>query len=72
MREIWEAYDIRSPLLPNKATIGSRVGTFTYEAATLVVSDARYALVEQVPDAESCDHIAAEKGRVREHALPDF
>jgi transcriptional regulator with XRE-family HTH domain len=51
--KIWDAYDIRSPRLPNRCTIESPIGTFTYETLTLPISGAQHALVIQVPDAES-------------------
>jgi transcriptional regulator with XRE-family HTH domain len=59
IREIWDAYDIRSPLLSNSCTIASPVGPFTYETLTLTLPGALHGIVVQVPDQGSRERLAA-------------
>lgn len=56
---MWNSYDVRSPLLPNHCTIESAIGTFAYATLTLPVSGALHALVIQVPDAQSRQRLAS-------------
>jgi hypothetical protein len=53
IRKIWNDYEISNPLLPTSCTIESSIGTFRYETVNLRIADALYAIVVQVPDAES-------------------
>jgi transcriptional regulator with XRE-family HTH domain len=59
IRAIWDDYEIRSPLLPNKVTVSSPIGEFTYETVTLAISDAQYGVVVQVPDQGSRERLVA-------------
>lgn len=49
-RSIWDQFEIAAPHLPNRCTIESPVGTFSYETLNLPISGALYAIVVQVPD----------------------
>jgi transcriptional regulator with XRE-family HTH domain len=54
LRELWRAYEIGDPLVPNTCTIESPIGIFTYEAITLAdPGSTTSALVVQVPDRPS-------------------
>jgi transcriptional regulator with XRE-family HTH domain len=50
---LWEAYELSDPLVPNRATIASPIGTFSYEALTLANPGDTTGLVVHVPDGES-------------------
>jgi transcriptional regulator with XRE-family HTH domain len=59
LRELWAAYEIADPLVPNTCTIDSPIGTFTYEAITLAdPGSTTSALVVQVPDQSSRERLA--------------
>jgi transcriptional regulator with XRE-family HTH domain len=58
LREIWNEYEISSPLQPNACTIESAIGTFNFETLTLPVS-ASHAIVVHVPDHASRLRLAA-------------
>ena len=49
-RELWDAYEISDPQIPNVCTIESSIGTFTYEALTLAYPRTTAGLVIHVPD----------------------
>jgi transcriptional regulator with XRE-family HTH domain len=54
LRELWDAYEISDPLVPNTCTIQSPLGTFRYEALTLTDPAGKTSgLVVQVPDPSS-------------------
>jgi transcriptional regulator with XRE-family HTH domain len=53
VRRIWNEFEIAAPHLPNRCTIESPLGTFSYETLNLPISGALYAIVVQVPDDES-------------------
>jgi transcriptional regulator with XRE-family HTH domain len=60
LRELWAAYEIADPLVPNTCTIDSPIGTFTYEAITLAdPGSTTSALVVQVPDRPSRELLAS-------------
>ena len=52
-RQLWEAYEISDPLVPNRCTIESPIGTFAYEALTLANPGETIGVVVQVPDQPS-------------------
>jgi transcriptional regulator with XRE-family HTH domain len=59
LRDLWAAYEIGDPLVPNTCTIQSPIGTFTYEAITLAdPGSTTSALVVQVPDQSSRELLA--------------
>jgi transcriptional regulator with XRE-family HTH domain len=58
VRDIWDTYEIRSPLLTNTATIDSPAGTLTYEVLTLPAPDNSHAIVVHVPDVPSRERLA--------------
>ncbi|HTW85167.1 MAG TPA: helix-turn-helix domain-containing protein [Candidatus Sulfotelmatobacter sp.] len=49
---LWNAYEVRDPLVPNRATIESPLGRFSYEALTLANPGETSGLVVHVPDSE--------------------
>jgi transcriptional regulator with XRE-family HTH domain len=54
LRDLWNAYEVSDPLVPNTCTIDSPLGTFTYEALTLADPAGKTTgLVVQVPDPSS-------------------
>jgi transcriptional regulator with XRE-family HTH domain len=57
IRALWDAYEISDPLVPNKATIESPIGTFGYEALTLANPGETTGLVVQIPDSASEDRL---------------
>ena len=57
LRDIWNAYEISSPLLTNACTIESPGGTFRYESLTLPLPGSMLGIVVHVPDAASRQHI---------------
>ena len=61
-RKIWNQYEISSPVTLTRSTIDSPVGSFSYQALTLPLPDTAYALVVQVPDAESRNRFALHVG----------
>jgi transcriptional regulator with XRE-family HTH domain len=58
IRELWDAYEIADPLVPNQCTIDSPIGTFTYEALTLANPGETSGLVVQIPDPSSRELLA--------------
>jgi transcriptional regulator with XRE-family HTH domain len=64
LRELWAAYEIADPLVPNTCTIDSPIGTFTYEAITLAdPGSTTSALVVQVPNQSSRERLAIAMAR---------
>jgi len=57
IRELWDAYEISDPLVPNKCTIESQIGTFSYEALTLANPGETSGIVVQIPDHLSRDRL---------------
>ncbi len=54
LRELWAAYEISDPLVPNTCTIESPIGTFRYEALTLADPGGNASgLVVHIPDLPS-------------------
>ncbi len=53
IRRIWDAFEVRGPLVPTRAEITSPIGVFNYEALTLPVEATLHGIVVQVPDIES-------------------
>ena len=49
-RELWDAYEVSDPQVPNICTIESPIGRFTYEALTLTDPGTTSGLVVQIPD----------------------
>jgi transcriptional regulator with XRE-family HTH domain len=58
VRELWDAYEISDPLVPNRCTIESPIGEFGYEALTLANPGETTGLVVQIPDTASRDRLA--------------
>jgi transcriptional regulator with XRE-family HTH domain len=58
VRELWDAYEISDPLVPNKCTIESPIGTFSYEALTLANPGESTGIVVQIPDDASRARLA--------------
>jgi transcriptional regulator with XRE-family HTH domain len=59
LRDLWNAYEIGDPLVPNRCTIASSIGTFSYEALTLADPGSKASgLVVQVPDRSSRERLA--------------
>jgi transcriptional regulator with XRE-family HTH domain len=58
IRELWDAYEISDPLVPNTCTIESPIGTFSYEALTLANPGETSGLVVQIPDQPSRERLA--------------
>jgi len=58
IRELWDAYEISDPLVPNRCTIDSPIGPFTYEALTLANPGDTTGLVVQIPDQSSKERLA--------------
>ena len=52
-RELWDAYEISDPQVPNICTIDSPIGTFTYEGLTLAYPGTTAGLVIHIPDQPS-------------------
>ena len=52
-RELWDAYELSDPQIPNVCTIDSPIGMFTYEGLTLAYPGTTSALVIHVPDESS-------------------
>jgi transcriptional regulator with XRE-family HTH domain len=58
LRELWNAYEISDPLVPNRCTIDSPIGVFTYEALTLADPSSKTSgLVVHVPDPASRERL---------------
>lgn len=57
LRDIWNAYEISSPLLGNTCTIDSPAGPFRYESLTLPLADYALGIVVHVPDPASLQRI---------------
>ena len=53
MLELWNRYEVRGPLVPNRAAIDSPIGPFAYETLNLPITGAPHGLVVQVPDTPS-------------------
>ena len=58
IRDLWDAYEISDPLAPNRCTIESHIGTFSYEALTLANPGETSGLVVQIPDEVSRRRLA--------------
>ena len=58
IRELWNAYEISDPLVSNRCTIESPIGTFSYEALTLANPGDTSGIVVQVPDEASRARLA--------------
>jgi transcriptional regulator with XRE-family HTH domain len=57
IRELWDAFEVRGPFVPNTCTIESPIGTFTYEALTLTAGELS-GIVMQIPDRASQERLA--------------
>ena len=53
LRSLWDAYEIADPLVPNKRTIESPLGTFCYEGFTIAGPGETTGMVVQIPDPPS-------------------
>jgi transcriptional regulator with XRE-family HTH domain len=65
IRELWNVYEISDPLVPNKCTIESPIGTFSYEALTLANPGETSGLVVQIPDRASRARLGLAMDHVR-------
>jgi transcriptional regulator with XRE-family HTH domain len=61
-RDLWNAYEISDPLISNRCTIDSPIGTFTYETLTLANPGATSGIVIQIPDTPSRERLVHAMG----------
>ena len=66
IRQVWDVYEVSDPLIPNKCTIDSPIGTFSYEALTLANPGETSGLVVQIPDLPSRNRLELAMARARD------